>query len=93
MTHSQANSGREQLVGDNIAIISHTDETGRINFVNDDFLAISGYSREELLGQPHNILRHPDMPKEAFRDLWATLKRGRPWCGIVKNRCKNGDFY
>ncbi|MCK6373797.1 MAG: methyl-accepting chemotaxis protein [Zoogloea sp.] len=86
-------TGKEQTFGDNIAIISHTDDAGRINFVNDDFVAISGFSSEELIGQSHNIVRHPDMPAEAFRDLWATLKRGRPWSGLVKNRCKNGDFY
>ncbi|MDX5362887.1 MAG: methyl-accepting chemotaxis protein [Pseudazoarcus pumilus] len=64
-----------------------------IEFCNDDFLEASGYTREELVGQPHNILRHPDMPAEAFRDLWETVRRGRPWMGVVKNRCKNGDHY
>src|SRR5690606_25533217 len=60
---------------------------------NDAFVAISGCTREELRGQPHNLVRHPDMPPEAFRDLWVTLRRGRPWTAIVKNRCKNGDHY
>jgi len=86
-------TGRENVLRDDIAIISHTDERGIIEFCNDDFLEASGYVREELIGQPHNILRHPDMPAEAFRDLWATVRGGRPWMGVVKNRCKNGDHY
>lgn len=74
-------------------LISKTDTTGRIIEVNDNFVEVSGYSREELVGAPHNIVRHPDMPKKAFEWMWATLKAGRPWRGIVKNRTKNGDFY
>lgn len=74
-------------------IISHTDLKGRLTMVNDAFVTISGYATDELLGQPHNLLRHPDMPTEAFRDLWATIKAGRSWSAIVKNRCKNGDHY
>jgi PAS domain S-box-containing protein len=75
------------------AIISHTNSKGQIQYVNEHFVEISGFTREELIGQPHNIVRHPDMPSEAFRDMWTTLKAGRPWQGIVKNRCKNGDYY
>ena len=86
-------TGTERPLRDDIAIISHTDSRGMIEFCNDDFLEASGFTREELIGQPHNILRHPDMPAEAFRDLWATVQGGRPWMGIVKNRCKNGDHY
>ena len=56
-------------------------------------MAVSGYSSAELLGQPHNIVRHPDMPPEAFRDLWATIQAKAPWTGLVKNRRKNGDHY
>ncbi|TSE20976.1 Aerotaxis receptor [Tepidimonas alkaliphilus] len=75
-------------------LISVTDVKGRITYANNNFVAISGYSREELLGQPHNIVRHPDMPEEAFRDMWHTiLHEGRPWSGVVKNRRKNGDHY
>ena len=93
MRNNQPVTEVERSYSDTIAIISHTDEKGRITFVNDDFVEISGYAAAELIGQPHNILRHPDMPAEAFRDLWATVKTGRPWAGVVKNRCKNGDHY
>ncbi|MBL8482189.1 MAG: methyl-accepting chemotaxis protein [Rhodocyclaceae bacterium] len=75
------------------AIISRTDRKGRITQCNDQFVQASGFAREELLGEPHNLVRHPDMPAEAFRDLWATLARGRPWTGIVKNRRKDGSHY
>ena len=93
MRNNQPVTNVERSYSDAIAIISHTDDKGRITFVNDDFAEISGYVVDELIGQPHNILRHPDMPAEAFRDLWATVKAGRPWAGVVKNRCKNGDHY
>ena len=93
MRNNQPVSGVERHYSDDIAIISHTDEKGRITFINDDFVEISGFSPDELVGQPHNLVRHPDMPAEAFRDLWDTIKAGRPWAGIVKNRCKNGDHY
>jgi aerotaxis receptor len=76
-----------------MAIVSRTDAKGVLTFVNDDFVQSSGFARHELLGQPHNIVRHPDMPAEAFRDLWTTLQAGRTWTGIVKNRGKNGDHY
>ena len=74
-------------------IVSTTDTKGRITYVNDDFLEISGFDREELMGKAHNIVRHPDMPPAAYEDLWNTIKTGKPWMGIVKNRCKNGDHY
>ncbi|HLT04154.1 MAG TPA: PAS domain-containing methyl-accepting chemotaxis protein [Pseudomonas sp.] len=74
-------------------LISATDTRGIITYCNDEFASISGYSREELLGSPHNIVRHPDMPGAVFGHMWRHLKEGRPWMGIVKNRCKNGDFY
>ncbi|MGQ9660692.1 MAG: methyl-accepting chemotaxis protein [Thermochromatium sp.] len=93
MRNNQPVTGVERQYADDIAIISHTDEKGRITFINDDFVEVSGFTAEELIGQPHNIVRHPDMPSEAFRDLWETVKAGRPWAGIVKNRCKNGDHY
>lgn len=74
-------------------IVSKTDLQGRIIYANETFLTLSGFSRDELFGQNHNLVRHPDMPPAAFADLWATVKEGRPWRGIVKNRCKNGDHY
>jgi len=74
-------------------LISTTDLQGNITYCNDAFIAISGYTREELIGSPHNLVRHPDMPPPVFGHMWATLKEGKPWMGIVKNRCKNGDFY
>ncbi len=83
----------EYPIPDGSAIISHTDLKGHITFCNEEFVVASGFSRPEVIGQPHNILRHPDMPPEAYRDMWATLERGLPWSGIVKNRRKNGDFY
>ena len=93
MRNNQPVTGRELLLEPNVVIISRTDAEGRITFANDDFLRTSGFSLDELIGENHNILRHPDMPAEAFRDLWTTLRRGRPWSGLVKNRCKNGDHY
>ncbi|MDD2914858.1 MAG: PAS domain-containing methyl-accepting chemotaxis protein [Gallionella sp.] len=74
-------------------IVSETNLKGEITYVNDAFIAVSGFDREALIGKNHNIVRHPDMPPEAFADLWNTIKAGRPWRGIVKNRCKNGDYY
>ncbi|MBL0124641.1 MAG: PAS domain-containing protein [Betaproteobacteria bacterium] len=83
----------EIQLGDDTLIVSITDLKGRITYVNKDFLEISGFTESELMGSAHNIVRHPDMPPEAFQDLWDTLKAGRPWKGYVKNRCKNGDYY
>ncbi|WP_439816335.1 methyl-accepting chemotaxis protein [Zavarzinia sp. CC-PAN008] len=74
-------------------LVSKTDPGGRINFVNEAFVTVSGFTEEELMGEPHNIVRHPDMPVEAFGDMWATLRSGKPWVGMVKNRRKNGDHY
>ncbi|MDO9142087.1 MAG: methyl-accepting chemotaxis protein, partial [Methylobacter sp.] len=83
----------EHVLTDSDSIVSNTDLKGVITYVNDAFVRISGYSREELIGASHNVVRHPDMPPEAFADLWRSMKAGRPWTGIVKNRCKNGDYY
>ncbi|HHJ20494.1 MAG TPA: PAS domain S-box protein, partial [Gammaproteobacteria bacterium] len=83
----------EQTMQEGQILVSVTDTKGSITFCNEDFIRISGFKKNELLGKNHNIVRHPDMPPEAFADLWATNKAGRPWTGIVKNRCKNGDYY
>ena len=74
-------------------LISITDLKGRITYCNANFVHVSGFSTAELMGQPHNIVRHPDMPEEAFRDLWDTIQSGMPWTALVKNRRKNGDYY
>ena len=74
-------------------LVSTTDLKGRITYCNPAFVRVSGYAREELIGQPHNLIRHPDMPPEAYRDLWATIQSGRPWSAMVKNRRKDGGFY
>ncbi|MBL8453354.1 MAG: Cache 3/Cache 2 fusion domain-containing protein, partial [Zoogloea sp.] len=84
---------REIELGDADLIVSKTDLKGQITYINPDFIRVSGFSEDELIGQPHNVVRHPDMPVEAFEDFWRALKAGRPWVGLVKNRCKNGDFY
>ncbi len=74
-------------------IVSKTDLKGTMTYANDTFVELSGFGREELVGHNHNVVRHPDMPPQAFADLWATVNAGLPWQGIVKNRCKNGDHY
>ncbi|MGK2951114.1 MAG: methyl-accepting chemotaxis protein [Thiobacillus sp.] len=83
----------EYVMKDTETVVSKTDLHGNITYVNQDFINISQFSEEELLGQPQNIVRHPDMPVEAFADFWRTLKSGKAWTGLVKNRCKNGDHY
>jgi len=83
----------EYPITDQTLIVSRTDLKGRLSYFNDEFVAAAGFTEAELMGQPHNIIRHPDMPPEAFENLWDTLKAGKPWVGAVKNRRKNGDFY
>ena len=82
-------TGREQLLPTGTTLVSVTDLKGRITYCNPTFVQVCGYSREELLGQPHNLIRHPDMPQEAFRDMWNTIQDKLPWTGLVKNRRKN----
>lgn len=74
-------------------LVSTTDLKSYIQYANPEFIAISGYTEKELMGATHNIVRHPDMPKDAFKALWDSIQKGRPWMGMVKNRCKNGDYY
>jgi methyl-accepting chemotaxis protein len=83
----------EHPIHDNTLIVSKTDAKGKLVYFNQQFVEASGFTEAELMGQPHNIVRHPDMPPEAFEDLWTTIKAGQPWAGAVKNRRKNGDFY
>ncbi|MGA2890270.1 MAG: PAS domain-containing methyl-accepting chemotaxis protein [Terracidiphilus sp.] len=83
----------ETVLPENAFIYSQTNLKGIIVEANDTFASISGYAVEEMIGKPHNLVRHPDMPKEAFADLWHSLKQGRPWQGIVKNRRKDGGYY
>ncbi|EKU4727354.1 MULTISPECIES: PAS domain-containing methyl-accepting chemotaxis protein [Citrobacter] len=86
-------SQQNTLLDDDITLMSTTDLQSYITHANDTFVQVSGYQLNELLEKPHNLVRHPDMPKAAFADMWYTLKQGEPWSGIVKNRRKNGDHY
>jgi PAS domain S-box-containing protein len=86
-------TGQEQRFPAEKNMVTKTNTKGIITFANKDFVEISGFSEEELVGKNHNLIRHPDMPPIAFEIMWKTLKRGLPWRGIVKNRCKNGDHY
>jgi methyl-accepting chemotaxis protein len=83
----------EYRLDDDALIVSKTDPKGKLVYFNKQFVDASGFTEAELMGQPHNIVRHPEMPPEAFDDLWTTVKAGMPWSGAVKNRRKNGDFY
>ena len=84
---------KETVLDEYAFLVSETDEKGIIKFANNDFCEIAGYSLEELTGQPHNMVRHPDMPKAAFKDLWATVQSGKIWTGFVKNATKTGGYY
>ena len=86
-------TGKEVMLKEGEIIVSKTNLKGQITYINQTFLDIAGFTEQEVMGEPHNIVRHPDMPAEAFADLWDCLKAGRPWSGYVKNRCKNGDHY
>jgi PAS domain S-box-containing protein len=84
---------REFVLRGGMTIVSTTGPKGKITYVNDDFLEAAGFTEAELIGQPHNIVRHPESPEEAFRDLRDTLKAGKPWTGLVKNRRWTGDYH
>jgi PAS domain S-box-containing protein len=86
-------TGHEVRFGDEDLIVSKTDLKGRITYVNRTFMQIAGYAEHELLGQPHNIIRHPDMPRSVFRYLWDTIQAGREIFAYVKNMTKSGDHY
>ncbi|MDF3881641.1 methyl-accepting chemotaxis protein [Cupriavidus basilensis] len=93
MRNNQPVSQREYELPENATLMSTTDTSSRIAYANAAFVDVSGFTREEIQGQPHNIVRHPDMPVEAFADMWTTLKGGEPWTALVKNRRKDGDHY
>ncbi|CAD5108169.1 methyl-accepting chemotaxis protein [Zestomonas carbonaria] len=93
MRNNQPVTQRERTFPTQQRLISTTDLKGQITYCNDAFVEISGFNRDELIRAPHNIVRHPDVPSAVFSHMWTTLKKGRPWMGIVKNRCKNGDYY
>ncbi len=93
MRNNQPVTQNERPMRKGTILVSQTDLKGRITNCNKEFEEISGFTRQELLGKAHNIVRHPDMPPAAFEDLWQTIQSGKPWTGMVKNRCKNGDYY
>lgn len=93
MRNNQPATQREFDYADDATLMSVTDTQSHITYANAAFVAVSGFDREEIIGQPHNMVRHPDMPKEAFADMWRTLKGGESWSALVKNRRKNGDHY
>ena len=93
MRNNQPVTQREVMLSADGHLVSSTNLKGVITHCNDHFIRISGFSKEELNGSPHNLVRHPDMPTAAFADLWNTVKAGQHWMGIVKNRTKNGDHY
>ncbi|MGO3057701.1 MAG: PAS domain-containing protein, partial [Halomonas sp.] len=93
MRNNQPISQREVELKENDFLVSRTDLKGRITYTNPAFIEISGYTHDELIGAPHNLVRHPDMPPAAFENFWQTVQGGDTWRGLVKNRCKNGDHY
>ena len=93
MKRNQSVTQKEYQFPPHFRLISSTDTRGVIRHCNEDFVAVSGYEREELIGKNHNVIRHPDMPSPVFKEMWATLKSGQCWVGLVKNRRKNGDHY
>ena len=84
---------KELYLDESTMIVSETDTKGNIIYANSDFCTIAGFSKDELIGKPHNLVRHKDMPSAAFKDLWDTVRSGKTWNGRVKNITKNGDFY
>ncbi|MGE5477300.1 MAG: PAS domain-containing protein [Bacteroidales bacterium] len=86
-------TGVERRFPDDEIIVSKTDTKGRLTYVNDIFLTVSGYSEAEVIGQPHSLIRHPEMPRAIFKLLWDTISAGREIFAYVNNRAKNGDYY
>ena len=84
---------QETILNENSFLVSETDAKGKVIFANEEFCRIAEIKIEDLIGKNHNIVRHPDMPKVAFKDLWATVKQGKTWQGFVKNKTMSGGFY
>ncbi|BBI49756.1 hypothetical protein HORIV_21770 [Vreelandella olivaria] len=93
MRNNQPVTQREYVLSEEAVLISRSDLKGNVTYANPTFVEVSGYSRDELIGAPHNLLRHPDMPEAAYADFWKTIQAGETWQGVVKNRRKNGDHY
>nr|WP_249273250.1 PAS domain-containing protein [Halomonas sp. BC2] len=93
MRNNQPVTQREYVLDEETVLISRSDLKGNVTYANAAFVEVSGYSREELVGAPHNMIRHPDMPEAAYADFWKTIQAGGTWQGTVKNRRKNGDHY
>lgn len=93
MRNNQPITQQEYTLADDATLMSTTDPNSYITYANASFIEASGFTAEEIIKQPHNVVRHPDMPPQVFADMWATLKQGEPWTGLVKNRRKNGGFY
>ena len=83
----------EKVLDEFAFLVSETDAKGNVKFANEDFCDVAGYTLDELMGQPHSIVRHPDMPKAAFKSLWDTVQKGEIWTGYVKNAVKGGGYY
>lgn len=93
MRNNQPVSQQEYQYPDDATLMSTTDASSHITYANDAFIDVSGFASEDIIGQPHSIVRHPDMPPQAFKDMWSTLQQGFPWTALVKNRRRNGDHY
>lgn len=93
MRNNQPVTQQEYQYPDDATLMSTTDVNSHITYANDAFIEVSGFASEDIISQPHNIVRHPDMPPQAFKDMWATLQQGFPWTALVKNRRRNGDHY
>ena len=93
MRNNQPVTQREYTLDDETVLISRSDLKGNVTYANAAFVEVSGYTRDELMGSPHNLIRHPDMPEAAYADFWKTIQSGASWQGTVKNRRKNGDHY
>lgn len=93
MRNNQPITQHEYVLSEEAVLISRSDLKGHVTYANPTFVEVSGYTRDELIGAPHNLLRHPDMPEAAYADFWKTIQAGGTWQGVVKNRRKNGDHY